>query len=42
LGIQRIGEVEDISNAALFFANNKSNYITGEILTVCGKTMSKL
>ena len=34
LGI--VGKPEDIANAVLFFANDKSHYITGKILLVDG------
>jgi 3-oxoacyl-[acyl-carrier protein] reductase len=33
---KRLGKPEDISNAVLFFASEKSNYITGVNLMVCG------
>ncbi|MHA1409908.1 MAG: SDR family oxidoreductase [Candidatus Odinarchaeia archaeon] len=31
-----VGTPEDIANAVLFFANDKSRYITGKILLVDG------
>jgi len=36
LPLQRIGEPEDIGNAALFLASNASNYITGSTIVVDG------
>ena len=33
---KRLGKPEDISNAVLFFASDKSSYITGVNLLVCG------
>lgn len=32
----RVGSTEDVANAALFLASNKSNFITGEVLKVDG------
>lgn len=32
----RIGEASDVAQAALFFANEQSSYITGQTLYVCG------
>ncbi len=37
--ISRIGEVEDIGGAALFFASSASSFITGELLLVDGGQM---
>ena len=34
--VGRIGTVEDITNAFLFFADPKSSFITGQTLFVCG------
>ena len=34
--LQRIGMPEDIANAAIFFASDESNYITGQVLLVDG------
>lgn len=34
--MQRIGQVEDIANAACFFASRASGYVTGQVLYVCG------
>ncbi|MFC1517087.1 3-oxoacyl-[acyl-carrier-protein] reductase [Candidatus Margulisiibacteriota bacterium] len=32
----KMGTVEDIANTALFLASEEANYITGQVLTVCG------
>lgn len=34
--INRIGQPEEVANAALFFASDDSGYITGQTLYVCG------
>ncbi len=34
--MKRIGEPNDIANAALFLASDLSNYITGQVLGVDG------
>jgi 3-oxoacyl-[acyl-carrier protein] reductase len=34
--LARFGTTEDIANAALFLASNLSNYITGQVISVCG------
>jgi 3-oxoacyl-[acyl-carrier protein] reductase len=34
--LQRIGMPEDVANAAIFFASDESNYITGQVLLVDG------
>ena len=34
--VKRLGEVEDIGNAALFFASDEAGYITGQTLVVDG------
>lgn len=34
--LKRIGETEDVANAALFLASDLSAYITGQVLPVCG------
>ena len=34
--LKRLGEVEDIGNAALFFASKEAGYITGQTIIVDG------
>lgn len=34
--LMRIGETEDVANAALFLASEKASFITGEVLNVSG------
>jgi 3-oxoacyl-[acyl-carrier protein] reductase len=34
--LKRAGLPEDVANAVLFFAGEKSSYITGQVLPVCG------
>ena len=34
--LRRLGSVEDIGNAALFFASDEAAYITGQTLVVDG------
>jgi len=36
--VKRIGTAEDIANAALFFLDAKSSFVTGQVLYVCGGT----
>lgn len=36
LALKRWGQPEDIGQAAVFFASNRANYITGQILSVSG------
>lgn len=36
ISLKRIGTPEDVANAALFFASDESDYITGEVLKVDG------
>ncbi|WP_166418697.1 SDR family NAD(P)-dependent oxidoreductase [Cochlodiniinecator piscidefendens] len=36
--VKRIGNVEDIANAAGFFLDEKSSFVTGQVLYVCGGT----
>ena len=34
--LKRVGEVEDVSNLAIYLASDKGDFITGEIITVSG------
>ena len=34
--LKRLGDVEDIGNAALFFASDEASYITGQQIIVGG------
>jgi len=34
--LRRVGEPEDVANAALFLASDESSFITGQVLTVDG------
>jgi 3-oxoacyl-[acyl-carrier protein] reductase len=34
--LKRLGVIEDIGNAALFFASDEANYITGQQIIVDG------
>ena len=36
--VRRIGTAEDIANAALFFLDDNSGFVTGQVLFVCGGT----
>lgn len=36
--VGRIGEVDDIAHAAMFFLDEASSFVTGQILHVCGGT----
>lgn len=42
MGIERLGEVEDIANAAAYLASSEASYVTGETLVVAGKPLSRL
>lgn len=42
MGVTRLGEVEDIANAARFLVSGESGYITGESLFVVGKPSTRL
>lgn len=34
--VQRLGQVVDVVNATMFLVNEKSSYITGQVINVCG------
>lgn len=34
--LQKVGQGEDIANAALFLASDMSSYMTGQVMSVCG------
>jgi len=36
--VKRLGEVEDVARAILFFAAKEAGFITGQVLYVCGGT----
>lgn len=36
--VKRLGTVDDIANAALFFLDAKASFVTGQVLYVCGGT----
>jgi 3-oxoacyl-[acyl-carrier protein] reductase len=36
IGMRRVGQAQDIANAALFFVSDASNYVTGQVLGVDG------
>jgi 3-oxoacyl-[acyl-carrier protein] reductase len=41
--VQRIGQSEDVANAVRFFSQPASNYVTGQLLYVCGgRSLSSL
>ena len=40
LGLNRLGETKDISNAVTYLA--QADYVTGETLVVAGKPMARL
>lgn len=42
IGVNRLGEVEDISAAAAFLCSKEADFITGETLVVAGKPLSRL
>lgn len=34
--LQRLGQVEDVANLVAFLVSDKANYITGQVIQVCG------
>ena len=34
--LRRGGNIDDVANAALFFASDMSAYVSGQVLNVCG------
>lgn len=42
MGANRLGEVEDIANAARFLCSDESSYITGETLFVAGRPSPRI
>ena len=42
LGINRLGESEDVANLVSFLASEEASYINGESVLVCGKPLPKL
>ena len=36
--VKRLGEPDDIANAAAFFMSDKASFVTGQTLYVCGGT----
>jgi NAD(P)-dependent dehydrogenase (short-subunit alcohol dehydrogenase family) len=36
LPVRRLGTVEDVSRAVMFFAEPEAGYVTGQVLFVCG------
>ncbi|MET0173964.1 MAG: SDR family oxidoreductase, partial [Agrobacterium vaccinii] len=34
--VGRLGTVDDVANAFMFFADQKSSFVTGQTLFVCG------
>jgi 3-oxoacyl-[acyl-carrier protein] reductase len=34
--LERLGEAQDVANAALFLASEESSYITGQVISVNG------
>lgn len=42
IGVNRLGEVEDIASAAAYLGSKEADYVTGETLVVAGKPISRL
>jgi NAD(P)-dependent dehydrogenase (short-subunit alcohol dehydrogenase family) len=42
MGVNRLGETEDIANVAWFLLSEQSGYMTGECLAVVGKPLMRL
>ena len=42
MGVNRLGEVEDIASAAAYLGSDEAGYVTGETLVVAGKPISRL
>lgn len=36
--VKRLGEVEDVARAVMFFADREAGFVTGQVLYVCGGT----
>jgi len=34
--LRRLGDPDEIAGAAVFLASNAGNYVTGQVLNVCG------
>jgi 3-oxoacyl-[acyl-carrier protein] reductase len=34
--LERLGEAQDVANAALFLASEESSYVTGQVISVNG------
>lgn len=42
MGVNRLGEVEDIANGAAYLCSSEADYVTGETLIIAGKPLSRL
>ena len=38
--LKRPGSTDDIANACLYLSSDMSNYVTGQVLSVCGGMLS--
>ena len=38
--LRRTGKPEDVANAALFLASDMSQYISGQVINVCGAMLT--